>query len=156
MGILLGRLTVGLVTQTINELYSSVTVRGIDVEPFSLIKGMILGIGAAMLAAALPAYEAASVPAVTVLQRSDLETRVRHWLPAFTFGGIGLIVTGAVMLVLVETSVAVSFAGIFIALFGVTMGVPALTVAFMRLITVTLGRVGLLGRLQVADALREE
>lgn len=147
LGILLGRLTVGLVTQTINDLYFSVTVRGVDVDTFSLIKGMLLGIGAAMLAAALPAYEAASVPAITVLQRSDLESRVRRGLPAFTFGGIGLIVVGAALLEFVSNSVAVSFAGIFIALFGVTMGVPALTVVFMRCVTATLGRVGLLGRM---------
>ncbi len=147
LGILLGRLTVGLVTQTINDLYFSVTVRGVDVDALSLVKGMVLGIGAAVLAAALPAYEAASVPAVTVLQRSDLESRVRRGLPAFTFGGIGLIVVGAALLEFVPNSVAVSFAGIFIALFGVTMGVPALTVAFMRLATATLGRVGLIGRM---------
>ncbi len=147
LGILLGRLTVGLVTQTINDLYFSVTVRGVDVDTFSLIKGMLLGIGAAMLAAALPAYEAASVPAITVLQRSDLESRVRRGLPAFTFGGIGLIVVGAALIEFVPNSVAASFAGIFIALFGVTMGVPALTIALMRLATATLGRVGLIGRM---------
>ncbi len=147
LGILLGRLTVGLVTQTINDLYFSVTVQSVDLDSFSLIKGMLLGIGAAVLAAALPAFEAASVPAITVLQRSDLESRVRRWLPAVTFGGIGLIVIGATLLAFVPDSVAVSFAGIFIALFGVTMGVPALTVAFMRFITATLGRVGLVGRM---------
>jgi len=147
LGILLGRLTVGLVTQTINDLYFSVTVRGVDVDTLSLVKGMLLGIGAAASAAALPAYEAARVPAITVLQRSDLETRVRRWLPAATLGGIGAIVVGAALLGLVETSVAVSFAGIFIALLGVTMGVPALTVAFMRFATATLGRVGLVGRM---------
>ncbi len=147
LGILLGRLTVGLVTQTINDLYFTVTVRGVDVDTLSLVKGMILGIGAAVLAAALPASEAASVPAVTVLQRSDLESRVRRGLPAFTFGGIGLIVVGAALLEFVPNSVAVSFVGIFIALFGVTMLVPALTVALMRLATATLGRVGLIGRM---------
>ena len=147
LGILLGRLTVGLVTQTINDLYFSVTVRGVDVDTLSLIKGMILGVGAAVIAAALPAAEAASVPAVTVLQRSDLESRVRRGLPAFTFGGIGLIVVGAALLAFVQNSVAVSFAGIFVALFGVTMGVPALTVALMRFATATLGRLGLIGRM---------
>jgi putative ABC transport system permease protein len=147
LGILLGRVTVGLVTQTINDLYFSVTVQSVDVDSLSLIKGLILGIGAAVLAAALPASEAASVPAVTVLQRSDLESRVRRGLPAFTFGGIGLIAVGAALIEFVPNSVAVSFAGIFIALFGVTLGVPALTVALMRLATATFGRVGLIGRM---------
>ena len=147
LGVVLGQLTVGLVTQTINDLYFSVTVRGVDVDTFSLVKGMALGIGAATLAAALPAYEAASVPAVTVLQRSDLETRVRRWLPAFTLVGLGLLVFGGAVVVLVETSVALSFAGIFIALLGVTMGVPMLTVVCMRLVSARQGRAGLLRRM---------
>ncbi len=147
LGILLGRLTVGLVTQTINDLYFSVTVQSVDLDSLSLIKGLMLGIGAAVIAAAFPAAEAASVPAVTVLQRSDLETRVRRGLPAFTFGGVGMIVVGAVLLTFVPNNVAVSFAGIFIALFGVTMGVPVITVALMHLATATLGRIGLIGRM---------
>lgn len=146
LGILLGRLTVGLVTQTINDLYFSVTVRGVDADTVSLIKGMLLGIGAAVSAAALPAAEASNVPAITVLQRSDLETRVRRWLPAATLGGIALIAIGAALLFFV-TSVSVSFAGIFAGLFGVTLGVPVITIALMRLATATLGRLGLLGRM---------
>ena len=95
LGIVLGRLTVALVTQTINDLYFSVTVRGVDVDAFSLVKGMLLGVLSAMVAAALPAAEAANVPAVTVLQRSDLESRVRRNVPAITLGGIALSVRGA-------------------------------------------------------------
>ena len=146
LGILLGRLTVGLVTQTINDLYFSVTVRGVDVDPLTLVKGMVLGIGAALLAATLPAAEAASVPAVTVLQRSDLELRVRRWLPLVTRIGVGLVLTGAALLWLIN-NVAVSFTGIFLGLFGVTMAVPLLTIALMRLATATIGRWGLLGRM---------
>ena len=146
LGILLGRVTVGLVTQTINDLYFSVTVRGVDVDPLTLIKAMLLGIGAALLAATLPAAEAASVPAVTVLQRSDLELRVRRWLPLVTRIGVGLVLTGAALLWLIN-NVAVSFTGIFLGLFGVTMAVPVMTIALMRLATATIGRLGLLGRM---------
>ncbi|MBI4787124.1 MAG: ABC transporter permease [Chloroflexi bacterium] len=146
LGILLGRLTVGLVTQTINDLYFSVTVRGVDVDPLTLVKGMLLGIAAALLAAALPAAEAASVPAVTVLQRSDLELRVRRWLPGVTRVGCLLVLTGAALLAFID-DVAVSFTGILLGLFGVTLAVPILTIAFMRLATATLGRLGLLGRM---------
>ncbi|MBI5652311.1 MAG: ABC transporter permease [Chloroflexi bacterium] len=145
LGILLGRLTVALVTQTINDLYFSVTVRGVDVDAFSLVKGMLLGIFSAVISSAVPAAEAANVPAVTALQRSDLESRVRRNVPAITFGGIAMIALGAAMLIV--NNVALSFAGIFIALFGATLGVPLLTIAFMRGATLTLGRVGLIGRM---------
>jgi putative ABC transport system permease protein len=147
LGILLGRLTVGLVTQTINDLYFSVTVRGVEVDALSIVKGIALGISAAVIAAALPAAEAASVPAVTVLQRSDLEARVRRWLPMVSAIGVVCIATGAAAVWLSDNAVPISFAGIFVGLFGVTLGVPALTTLFMRIATRTLGRIGLLGRM---------
>lgn len=146
LGILLGRVTVGLITQTINDLYFSVTVRGVDVEPFSLLKGLVLGTGTAVIAAMLPAAEAAAIPAVTVLQRSDLESRVRKWLPNLTVLGIMMTVVGAALLLFIN-NIGVSFAGIFIGLIGVTLVVPLFTIGLMRLTTATLGRLGLIGRM---------
>ncbi|MGB8644294.1 MAG: FtsX-like permease family protein, partial [Anaerolineae bacterium] len=58
LGILLGRVTVALVTQTINDLYFNLNVNGVQIDPSSLVKGLFLGIGSALLAAALPAAEA--------------------------------------------------------------------------------------------------
>lgn len=147
LGLLLGRLTVGLVTQTINDLYFSVTVRGVELGPDTFVKGLLLGIGAALVAALLPALEAASVPAVTVLQRSDLEARVRRWIPTLGKAAAGLLLLGSLLLALVQNNVALSFAGVFLALFGVTLGVPAFTILLMRLAVVTLGRIGLVGRM---------
>lgn len=147
LGVLLGRLTVGLITQTINDLYFSVTVSSVDVDALTVVKGLALGIGAAVLAAAVPAAEAANIPAITVLQRSDLEQRVRRWVPFVTALGVGLVLIGAISLWFVQNNVMVSFVGIFVGLFGVTMGVPLITIALMRLATATLGRAGLMGRM---------
>ncbi len=147
LGLLLARLTVGLVTQTINDLYFSVTVSSVEVDWQTLVKGLLLGIGSAVVAAALPASEAANVPAITVLQRSDLETRVRRWLPFVTGAGLALLAAGGLSLWLVQNNVMVSFVGIFAGLFGVTMVVPVLTIFVMRLATATVGRTGLLGRM---------
>ena len=93
----------------------------------------------------MPAAEAANVPAITALQRSDLESRVRRNVPAITLGGLVLIALGAAMLII--NNVATAFAGIFIALFGASLSVPVLTIALMRAATLTLGRVGLIGRM---------
>ena len=147
LGILLGRFTVALVTQTINDLYFTLTVSDVMIDPFSLLKGLTLGVLSALLAAALPAYEASSVPAVTVLQRSDLEDRVRRLLPRLNLVGAGLIVAGAAILLLGQSYVAILFAGIFLALFGMTLFVPVITVWLMRLATLTLGRIGLIARM---------
>ena len=147
LGIVLGRITVALVTQTINDLYFSVTVRGVDIDWQSMVKGMVLGAGAAVIAAALPAAEAANVPAVTVLSRSDLEMRIRKLLPAITGIGIAMVFIGAALLLVVQSNVTFSFVGIFVALFGATFGVPVLTILFMRLSNAVFGRWVLLGRM---------
>jgi len=147
LGIALGRLTVALVTQTINDLYFTLTVSDVTIEPSSLAKGLLLGIVSALVAAALPAYEAASVPAVTVLQRSDLEDRVRRLLPRLNRIGAILMLAGAAILLFGQSNVALLFAGIFLALFGMTLCVPIVTVLLMRLATLTLGRLGLIARM---------
>ena len=147
LGILLGRLTVALVTQTINDLYFTLTVSDVMIDPLSLLKGLTLGVVSALLAAALPAYEASSVAVVTVLQRSDLEDRVRGMLPRLNVIGAGLICAGAAFLFFGQSNVAILFAGIFLALFGMTLFVPVITVLLMRFATMTMGRIGLIARM---------
>ena len=73
LGVILGRGAVQLVTQTINDLFFVVAVREIDIPLLTLVKGAIIGICAALLGAALPAYEATSVPPAGALQRSNVE-----------------------------------------------------------------------------------
>ncbi len=147
LGVVLGRSAIALVTQTINDLYFSVTVNRVEVQPFTLVKGIVLGIGAATLAAMLPAAEAANVPPMTTLQRSDLEARVRRALPSLARIGFALFVVGSLLIWFIQSNVAVSFVGIFIALFGVVLMVPLITIGLMRLTTRTIGRIGLLPRM---------
>lgn len=147
LGILLGRLTVALVTQTINDLYFTLTVSDVNVDALSLGKGLLLGIFSALLAAALPAYEASAVPAVTVLQRSDLEDRVRRLLPRLNILGASLLAAGAAILIFGQTNVSLLFGGIFLALFGLVAYVPVVTVFLMQFATATMGRMGLIARM---------
>ena len=58
LGIIFGRGTVALVSQTISDLYFSVNVQRISVTPFTLFKGALIGMAASLLAAALPSWEA--------------------------------------------------------------------------------------------------
>lgn len=147
LGILLGRLTVALVTQTINDLYFTLTVSDVNIDALSLVKGLLLGIVSALLAAALPAYEASAVPAVTVLQRSDLEDRIRRLLPYLNVLGVGLLAVGAAILLFGQSNISVLFIGVFLVLFGLVMYVPVITVWLMRIATATLGRLGLVTRM---------
>jgi putative ABC transport system permease protein len=82
LALLLGQVTVRMVTQTVNDLYFTTTVQSVGIAPESLLKGLLLGLLATMITAALPAWEAASVPPRAALLRSGLEARR-------AFGGLG-------------------------------------------------------------------
>ncbi len=49
LGILLGRGMVRLITQTINDFYFVVNVQSVDVPPWTLLKGILIGVAAAVL-----------------------------------------------------------------------------------------------------------
>jgi putative ABC transport system permease protein len=58
LGVALGEQLLELVSRTINDLYFRVNVTNVSIETFSIAKGLIAGVGAALVAAALPAIEA--------------------------------------------------------------------------------------------------
>ena len=51
LGVMLGPGMVGLVTQTINDFYYVVNVRSVAVPPLTAGQGLVIGVGAALLAA---------------------------------------------------------------------------------------------------------
>ena len=88
LGYLLGRGAVQMVTTNINDLFFVVTVRRIDFPPLTLLKGAVIGIAAALIAATLPAYEATNVPPASAIQRSHIEERAHTAL--YWIGGVGV------------------------------------------------------------------
>jgi len=159
LGLLLGRGLVGLVTQTINDLYFVVTVRGLSVDPLVLLKGLALGIAATLSSAAVPAFEATLTPPRTVLRRSSVEERVRAAVPRLAMAGAALLVFGLALLLVPSRPEAQGMGGLvlaFAALFAIVIGAalltPLLTVALMALLRPLLGRTfGLLGRMAARD-----
>lgn len=156
MGVVLGHGLVGLVTQTINDLYFVVTVRGLMIDPLVLLKGMLLGIGATLIAASVPALEATLTPPRTTLNRSSIEDRIRRTVPRATLIGAALVGGGGGLLALPDTNDGGSLFLAFIALLAIVVGcallTPAVTVALMALARPLLGRLlGLLGRMAARD-----
>jgi putative ABC transport system permease protein len=148
LGWLLGQGAVRLVTQTINDLYYVVSVRDAPLTLFTALKGAGLGLGASVLAAAAPALEAANVPPITALQRSSLEDRVRAWLPWIALSGAGLMVIGALALLLITRSLVASFTGLFLLVIGLALIVPWATVALMGAASPVLKRLaGVIGEI---------
>ena len=147
LGIVLGRGAVGLVTQTINDLYYVVNVRDIAIDPLTLVKGFVLGLGAALVAALAPAYEATSIPPVGTLKRSSVESRVRKVLPYVAAFGLLLFLMGGAMLLFTKFLV-INLAGIFGVLVGIALISPLLTILLMRVLTPVLGALaGVIGRM---------
>src|SRR5688500_7338782 len=98
LGILLGQGAVQMVTQTINDLYFVVSVRGIQVPLSSLIKGGLAGFFASVLAAAPPAWEAASVPPRLALSRAGLESKAQSVVSLVAVLGLIAALVGAAIL----------------------------------------------------------
>ncbi len=148
LGIVLGQGAVQLVTQTINDLYFVVTVRGLDISTVSLLKGFGLGVISTVLAAAFPAWEAASVPPRAALSRSGLEQKAGRAVTLVAGGGVGLILVGGVLLWLPNGDLILGFAGTFAVIIGFAMLTPIVTKVLMRSAIPLTGWVGgVLGRM---------
>ena len=124
LGILLGEQLLDLVARTINDLYFRVNVTNVSVDAFSVTKGLVAGIGAALVAAALPAIEATSYQPRLAMMRSALEQRAQHALPAVALAGIGLIVVAIILVIVSGTDLVAGLAAVFLLIFGFALIVP--------------------------------
>jgi putative ABC transport system permease protein len=148
LGILMGRGTVQLVTQTINDLFFVTTVRDIPIPIISLIKGNLLAIVATTITAAFPAWEAASIPPRNALTRSGLETKARKSVPFFAGLGLILIFLGCTVLFIPTDSLVISFLGTFAVVIGLAMLTPQVTIWLMAAASYLTQRIwGALGRM---------
>ncbi len=154
LGVLMGRGAVQAVTQTINDLFFVAAVRDADIPVWTLSKGALSGIGAALLAAAVPAYEATSVPPAGAMQRSDLEGKARQALPRITVAGAVLCLIGTGMLI-PEWNLVVAFVGLFAVILGMALLTPGLTLLLMDGLQRRLSsRLGILTRMAPRNIVR--
>ncbi len=152
LGVLMGQAAIRTVTQTINDLFFVLSVRGIQIPVESLIKGALLGIFATILTSAPPAWEAASVQPRAALSRSGLESKAQRVVLFAAIAGIGLLIAGILTLLYPTRDLVVSFAGTFAVVIGFAMLAPITTIVLMRVIQPPLNRVlGVLGRMAPRD-----
>jgi putative ABC transport system permease protein len=157
LGILLGQGAVQMVTQTINDLFFVVSVRGIQIPASSLLKGGLAGFFASVLAAAPPAWEAASVPPRLALSRVGLESKAQSTVNLVAGLGACAALIGAVILAIPTRNLVISFSGTFAVIIGLAALTPFVTVTLMRLLMPTLGKLfGLLGRLAPRNVIRSQ
>ena len=155
LGILLGRGMVNLVTQTINDLYFVLNVQAVTIPASSLLKGLVIGVLAAVVASAVPALEALRTPPQSTLRRSTIESKARKLLPWLVLAWLVLFLSGIGLLFLPTDQLFVAFAGLFAVLFGFALLTPPVTAVMMRMIGPLGSRLfGVLGRMAPRDIVR--
>jgi putative ABC transport system permease protein len=136
-----------LVTRTINDLYFVVSVRDVALDPLTLAKSVLLGIGATVLAALPPALEATAAPPRVVMSRASLESSARRRAHRAGWLGVLVLAAGAVVLA-VPGGMVVGFAGLFLVMVGCALVTPAAALGLLRPLHRIAGAAfGLLGRL---------
>ncbi|MCB9138982.1 MAG: ABC transporter permease [Caldilineaceae bacterium] len=138
LGVLLGRGAVQAVTQTVNDLFFVVAVRDVEIPFWTLLKGALIGVAAALGGALIPALEATSVPPAGAFQRSDVEERTRHLLPWISGAALLLLMAGGLLLI-PDGSLVVTFGGLFTIVIGCALLTPMITLWLMRLVGRLLG-----------------
>ncbi|MBE7550707.1 MAG: ABC transporter permease [Anaerolineales bacterium] len=155
LGIILGRGLVGLVTQTINDLFFTLTVQSVSLSPLTLYKGLLAGLAAGLLAAFVPALEATTVPPNSALKRSVAEARVQRLVPGLGVASVVMMLAGWLLLNVASQSLGLSFTALFIILIGSALLTPLLTRLLMGLLQrITPRLFGIIGLMAPRDIVR--
>jgi putative ABC transport system permease protein len=139
---------VRLVTRTVNDLYFSVSVRGVSIDPRLILEAAALGVGATLLAALAPAVEAAAAPPRPATLRSIAESKARRLVPRAAALGLCLLLLGWLLLEAAARSLGASFGALFLVVSGLALLTPAGAVLLCRALEPVLAvPFGALGRM---------
>ncbi|MBU2676378.1 MAG: ABC transporter permease, partial [Gammaproteobacteria bacterium] len=141
-GVFLGSELLGLVSQSINDFYFRVSVTEVSISPFSVTKGIVAGMGAAMVAATVPALEASSYRPRLAMTRSVLEQQTRRILPFVALAGVAATVMAIVVLALSGRSLVAGLIAVFMLILGFALCVPYAVKAAARVLSPLATRLG--------------
>lgn len=154
-GVWLGEGLIGLVTQSINDLYFVVNVREVALSAESLLKGLIIGVSAALLATLPPAVEAMRSTPASTLRRSALEGKVTRLVPWLWAAWLGLAGFGALMLCWPGKNLVVAFIGLCAVMIAFALVTAPVAQFVMSHLAPLLGRLlGPLGWMAPRDIVR--
>jgi putative ABC transport system permease protein len=153
LGVVLGRGAVEMVTQTVNDLFFVVAVRDVEIPLWTLVKGGVIGMAAALVGAAIPAWEATSVPPAGALKRSNVEESALRLLPWLSLAALAIIGVGAALLI-PNGNLVVTFGGLFLIVIGAALLTPICTLWLMRGAQRLLARGGVVERMAPRTVVR--
>jgi len=130
MGVIAAQGLLHSVTRTINDLYFVLTVTEFLPDPVILLRGLALGIAAALLAALGPAWEASFAPPIATRARSGAESLARRVLPSLALAGVAFLGLAYALLQSTGTELVSAIAGVFGLLLGYGLLTPILLLLF--------------------------
>ncbi len=142
LGIWLGEQLLVLVSRSINDLYFRVSVTAVTVSPHTIGKGLIVGLAATLLAAAVPAIEAASCQPRLALTRSVLEHRSRRLLPVIAMAGLGIGLLAVLLLYVSGSNLLAGLSAVFMLILGFALCVPVVVKVVTAVLAPLASRVG--------------
>ena len=123
-GVWLGEKLLLLVAQSINDLYFRVSVTEVTLNPLSLAKGGTAGLTATILAAVVPASEAARYRPSLAIRRSSIEARAGRALRVLLAVGIATVAASGLLLSLSGSSLVAGLAALFMLILGIAFCIP--------------------------------
>ncbi|NHN35887.1 ABC transporter permease [Pseudomaricurvus alcaniphilus] len=141
-GAWLGEQLLQLVTRSINDFYYRVAVTEVAIQVSTLAKGAAAGFGATLLAALLPALEAASYPPRLTLARSTLEQQARRLVPLLAAGGVGAMLAAGAVVLLSQRSLGAGIAAVLLLVLGFALCIPLLVQRSSALLAPLAARLG--------------
>ena len=124
VGVFLGEQLLALVSRSINDLYFRLSVTDVSIDTASMLKGLIAGIGAALVAAAAPAIEATNYAPRLAMLRSTLEQRAGRSLPLIAAAGIATMAIAVAVLLFSGRDLVAGLAAVFLLILGFALCVP--------------------------------
>ncbi len=147
-GYLLAQGLINMVTSTINDLYFVLKVKDLLVSPMPFIKGLALGVGAAVISAIPPALEAAWSPPQTAQRRSVIESRARGLVPWVFLCGLAIMLGAWGILAIPSKSIIIGFVALFLLILGFSLATPIPILLFSKIASRVAGFFsGILGRM---------
>lgn len=141
-GTVLGERLLVLVARTVSDHYFFVNVTNVSINTLSLAKGLTAGLGATLVAAAVPAAEAASCQPRLALTRSSLERSARNVVPKLAVGGLAMISLAILALETLGDRLVTGLAALFVLILGFGFCIPWIARHISRGLGPLFGKIG--------------
>ena len=152
-GYLLGRFLVTMVTGTVDALYFELSVTAFIVDPWVLLKGLLLGVSLSIVSAALPAVLAAHSKPVTLQHTMSERGLWQERMPWLACTGVVIMAGGWSMLLPEYGSLVTGFVALTLIVFGFCLLVPfALMILLSLLLAAGKTVLGLSGIMALRNA----